>query len=91
MNIKPIGKRVLVEKIQMEEKTTSGILLLSNDNDKSYSIGKIIALSEDLEINTLFKLNSSIIFKNSSGFEINISNSDYIMLELEEILGIIEN
>lgn len=91
MNIKPIGKRVLIEKIQQEEKTTSGILLLATNTEKTYSLGKIISLSENPEIIEQFNVNDSIIFKNSSGFQINTDGLEFIMLDLDEILGVIEN
>lgn len=90
MKIKPIGKRVLVEKIQLEEKTNSGILLISSETDKSYFIGKIISLSDDQEIKNQFNLEDSIIFKNNSGFNIENNGTEYTMLDLDEVLGVIE-
>lgn len=89
MKILPIGKRVLIKKIEIEEKRASGLLLLSNNSDKNYETGTIIAISSDKEIQTLFSLHSNIIFKKNSG--IHISSDDEILLNLDDILGIIEN
>ncbi|MGL4971422.1 MAG: co-chaperone GroES, partial [Cetobacterium sp.] len=36
MNIRPIGKRVLVEIIALEEKTSTGIILIQNNEEKNY-------------------------------------------------------
>ncbi len=90
MIIKPIGKRVLVKVINIQEKTTSGILLVTSSNEKNYKTGEIIALSSDSEIQSLFKLNQNLIFSKKVGIDIENSGENYVMLDLEDILGIVE-
>ncbi len=90
MIIKPIGKRVLVKVINIQEKTTSGILLVASSNEKNYKTGEIIALSSDSEIQSLFKLNQNLIFSKKVGIDIENSGENYVMLDLEDILGIVE-
>lgn len=90
MKIKPIGKRVLVKTINLEEKTSTGIILIQNNEEKNYRIGEIISLSTDSEINSLFNINNKVIFSKKSGVKINDSSKEQILLELDEILGIIE-
>lgn len=91
MNIRPIGKRVLVEIIALEEKTSTGIILIQNNEEKNYRIGKIISLSNDSEIIGQFKVNDKIIFSKKSGIKISNSSFEKTLLELDEILGVIEN
>ena len=90
MKIKPIGKRVLVKTINLEEKTSTGIILIQNNEEKNYRVGEIISLSTDSEINSLFNINDKVIFSKKSGVKINDSSEEQILLELDEILGIIE-
>lgn len=90
MKIKPIGKRVLVKTINLEEKTSTGIILIQNNEEKNYRIGEIISLSTDSEVNSLFSINDKVIFSKKSGVKINDSSKEQILLNLEEILGIIE-
>lgn len=90
MKIKPIGKRVLVKTINLEEKTSMGIILIQNNEEKNYRIGEIISLSTDSEVNSLFSINDKVIFSKKSGVKINDSSKEQILLNLEEIFGIIE-
>lgn len=85
MNIIPFGKRVLIEKIKVEEKRKSGLILLENSTEKNYETGIIISLSKDTEILSLFSLNNKIIFKKGTGIE--VFNEKYL-LDIEDILGI---
>ncbi|MGL4509930.1 hypothetical protein, partial [Cetobacterium sp.] len=76
--------------INLEEKTSTGIILIQNNEEKNYRIGEIISLSTDSEINSLFNINDKVIFSKKSGVKINDSSKEQILLELDEILGIIE-
>ncbi|MGL4632931.1 MAG: hypothetical protein ACRCUO_00260 [Cetobacterium sp.] len=90
MKIKPIGKRILVKTINLEEKTPTGIILIQNNEEKNYRVGEIISLSSNSEVNSLFNINDKVIFSKKSGIKINDSSKEQILLELDEVLGIIE-
>ncbi|MDX8335836.1 MULTISPECIES: co-chaperone GroES [Cetobacterium] len=90
MKIKPIGKRVLIQTIEVEETTSTGIILIQNDNEKNYKTGKILALSEDSDVKSLFSINDKIIFSKRAGIKILDTPEEKILLELDDILGIIE-
>ncbi|MCX3068390.1 MAG: hypothetical protein ACRC31_02120 [Cetobacterium sp.] len=90
MKIKPIGKRILVKTINLEEKTSTGIILIQNNEEKNYRVGEIISLSSNSEVNSLFNINDKVIFSKKSGIKINDSSKEQILLELDEVLGIIE-
>lgn len=91
MKIKPIGKRILVETIHLEEKTNTGIILIQNNDEQTYKIGKIISISDNEEIKSLFAINDTIIFSKKAGTKIQNSIVNQILLELDEVLGKIEN
>lgn len=90
MKIKPIGKRVLIKTVNLEEKTSTGIILIQNNEEKNYKIGEIVSLSSSSEVNSLFHISDKVIFSKKSGIKINNSSNNYILLDLDEILGIIE-
>lgn len=90
MNIKPIGKKILVKEIFVEEKTTTGIILSTTSKDKNYRNGNVISIGDDEKVQNLFKVGDEVIFSKNSGVEINNSFEKYFILELDEVLGIIQ-
>ncbi len=86
MNIKPIGKRLLVKPLKMEEKTSSGIILPGSENKTIPNKGEVIALGDTNEI----KLGEKIIYKKFSGTEIIDSEEKYLILEIEDVLAVTE-
>lgn len=87
MNIKPIGKRVLVKLTKKEEKNTSKVLLLPNDNFLNYETGEILAVSSELL--SIFSLGDTIIFKKDSGIKLSSYDETNILVDLDDILGVI--
>ncbi|MGL5051600.1 MAG: hypothetical protein ACRC6Z_07290 [Cetobacterium sp.] len=90
MKIKPIGNRVLVEIINLESTTSNGIILIQNNDEKNYRVGNIIATSDEYSITSKFSINTKVIFSKKSGIIINHSSKEKMLLELDEILGIVE-
>ena len=86
MNIKPIGNRILIELLKVEEKTKSGILLPNNSNSAPSNTGIVIAIgkiSEDI------KVGDKVFFKPHLGVEIKEENNKFLILEVEDILAIL--
>lgn len=86
MNIKPIGSRILVELLKVEEKTFSGIILPSTGEAKSSNMGIVIALGS---IEEDISLGDKVFFKPHSGVGIPDSDKNFLILEVEEILAVI--
>lgn len=89
MAFKPLGKRVLVERIEEEKKTSSGLIIPDNATEKP-SIGVIKELSKEVEKEDELKKGDKVLFGKYKGNEVKIDNQDYIVLESEDILGIIK-
>jgi len=87
MKIKPIGNRILVEPLKIEEKTFSGIILPSSGEAKSSNMGIVVALGN---IKEDVKVGDKVFFKPHSGVEIPDSDKTFLILEVEEILAVIE-
>jgi len=87
MNIKPIGNRILVEPLKIEEKTFSGIILPSSGEAKSSNMGIVVALGN---IEEKVNLGDKVFFKPHSGVEISDSDKTFLILEVEDILAVIK-
>lgn len=90
MQFKPIGKRLLLQREEQVTQTKSGILLASSNNEKP-SYGKIVAIGSDLTTNSDLKLGVMVAFKEYKTNEIKINNIEYLVVEYEDVLGVITN
>ena len=92
--IQPLGDRVLVEPLEAEEKTSSGIVIPDTAKEKQQK-GKVIAVGkgrvdENGKVSPLeVKVSDQVLFGRYSGTEVKIGGSDYLIIKEEDILGII--
>jgi chaperonin GroES len=85
MNFKPLGKRVLVKRLEEENTTSSGIIIPDNAKEKP-SRGEVVAVSSEV---TELACGNSVIFGKYSGNEISLDGEKYLVLNVEDIFGII--
>jgi len=83
MNIKPLGERVLIEQIEAETKTASGLFIPDSAQEKPLQ-AKVIAIGEDVKV---LKTGDTVLYAKFTGTELNIDNKNYIMLEVSDILA----
>ncbi|QDF28120.1 co-chaperone GroES [Halarcobacter anaerophilus] len=84
MNFKPLGKRVLVKRTEVEEKTASGIILVDSAKEKpNTAIVKAVG-SEVTEL----KEGDTIVFEQYRGTEFTLEGEDYLVLDIENIIGV---
>jgi len=84
MNFKPLGKRVLVERTEVEEKTASGIILVDSAKEKpNTAIVKAVG-SEVTEL----KEGDTIVFEQFRGTEFTLNGEDFLVLDIENIIGV---
>lgn len=86
MNFKPLGTRVLVERVEEETKTSSGIIIPDNAKEKPLT-GKVIAVSDDEEVTKKVKVGDTVVFAKYSGTEIKIDGKEYLVMNVDDILG----
>ena len=95
MKIRPLQDRVIVKRIDEEEKSKGGIIIPDTAKEKPQE-GKVIAVgkgkaNEDGKITPLdVKVNDLILFGKYSGTEINIDGEEHLIMREDDILGIIE-
>lgn len=95
MKIRPLQDRVIVKRIEEEEKSKGGIIIPDTAKEKPQE-GKVVAVgkgkaNEDGKITPLdVKVNDRVLFGKYSGSEINIDGEEHLIMREEDILGIIE-
>lgn len=93
MNLKPLGDRVVIKKIEAEEKTKSGIVL-PNSAKEEPQIAEVLAIGSailnDEKTKDEIKVGDRIIFSKYAGSEIKVEGQNVTVLKLSEILAVIE-
>jgi chaperonin GroES len=95
MKIRPLQDRVIVRRLEEEEKTKGGIIIPDTAKEKPQE-GKVIAVgkgkvTEDGKVIPLdVKPGDKILFGKYSGTEIKIEGEEHLIMREEDILGIIE-
>ena len=95
MKIRPLQDRVIVKRIEEEEKSKGGIIIPDTAKEKPQE-GKVIAVgkgkvNEDGKLTPLdVKVNDRILFGKYSGTEINIDGEEHLIMREEDILGVLE-
>lgn len=95
VNIKPLGDKVLIKRVEAEEKTKGGIVLPDTAKEKPKE-GKIIVLGEGKLLedgsraNFQVKKDDNVLFTSYAGNEITISGKEYLLMPEDDILAIID-
>lgn len=94
MNIRPLGDRVLIKRVEAEDKTKSGIILPSQAKEQP-QIAEVIAVGpgavvDGKEIKMEVAVGDKVIFAKYSGTEIKIDGEEYTILEQSKILAVVE-
>jgi chaperonin GroES len=95
MKIRPLQDRVIVKRVEEEEKTKGGIIIPDSAKEKPIE-GKVIAagngkLGEDGKVHPLdVKAGDRILFSKYAGTEVKIDGEEHLILREDDILGVIE-
>jgi chaperonin GroES len=95
MKIRPLQDRILVKRIDEEEKTKGGIIIPDTAKEKP-SEGKVVAVgkgkvSDDGKLTPLdVKKGDRILFSKYSGTEVNIEGDEHLIIREDDVLGVVE-
>jgi chaperonin GroES len=89
VKFKPLGERALVKAVEREETTASGIVLPDTAKEKP-QMAEVIAVGET-ENGVKVNQGDVIVFAKYSGTEIRLDNEDYLILDADDILGVVED
>ena len=94
MNFRPLHDRVLVKRIEAEEKTAGGIIIPDSAKEKPQE-GEVVAAgtglrADDGKITPLdVKAGDKILFGKWSGTEVKVNGEDLLIMKESDILGIV--
>ena len=94
VTIKPLGDRVLVKAIEKAETIKSGIIIPDTAKEKPQqgeitAVGKGKTTDEGKVLPLDVKVGDRVLYGKYSGTEIKIDDTDYLILNQDDILGII--
>ena len=95
MKIRPLQDRIIVKRIEEEEKTKGGIIIPDTAKEKPME-GKIIAVGkgkimEDGKLQPLdVKVGDRVLFGKYAGTEVKIDGEEHLIMREDDILGVIE-
>ena len=94
MNLQPLGDRLIVEVLEEEETTVSGIVLPDTAKEKPQR-GKVLAVGpgryEDGKLVALdVNPDDEVIFSKYGGTEVKVSGEEYLILRESDILAKVE-
>ena len=95
MKIRPLQDRVIVKRIEEEEKTKGGIIIPDTAKEKPQE-GKVIAVgkgkvNDEGKVTPLdVKVGDKILFGKYSGTEIKMLGEEHLIMREDDILGIVE-
>jgi chaperonin GroES len=96
MKIRPLQDRIIVKRVQEEEKTKGGIIIPDTAKEKPIE-GKVLAAGngkvlEDGKVRPLdVKAGDRVLFSKYAGTEIKIEGEEHLIMREEDILGVIES
>ena len=95
IKIRPLQDRILIKRLNEEEKTKGGIIIPDTAKEKPQE-GRVIAIGKGkvLEDGKLLpievKVGDKILFSKYSGTEVKIEGEEHLIVKEEDVLGVIE-
>ena len=95
MKIRPLHDRILVLRIEEEEKSKGGIIIPDSAKEKPQE-GKVVAvgngkINDDGKVTPLdVKKGDKILFSKYSGSEVNLDGDEHLIMREDDVLAILE-
>ena len=90
IGIKPLGSRVLIKKLEAEEKSQGGIILTSSAKEKP-QVAEVVAVGpgtkdEPMEV----KVGDKVVFAKYAGTDIKYDGEEYTVMSQSDILATVK-
>jgi chaperonin GroES len=95
MKIRPLNDRLLVRRLEEEEKTSGGIIIPDSAKEKPAQ-GKVVAVGPGKlndagdRIKLQVKKGDVILFSKYGGTDVKLDGEDYLIMREDDVLGIVE-
>jgi len=92
--IRPLGDKVLIKRLEAEEKTAGGIVLPDTAKEKPKK-GKVIALGDGKQLESgekssfQVKEGDTVLFGSFAGTEVTVEGEEYLLMSEDDILAIL--
>ncbi len=94
MSIQPLGDKIVVERLEAEEKTSGGIVLPDTAKEKPKE-GKVIAVGEGKLLENgkrakfQVKKGNRILFSSYAGTEVTVDGKEYLVMSEDDVLAVV--
>ncbi|WAW14602.1 co-chaperone GroES [Peptostreptococcus equinus] len=92
MKIKPLGDRIVLKKVEAEEKTSSGIILTGAAKEVP-QFAEVVAVGSGIvngnTIDMEVEIGDKVIYNKYAGTDVKIENEEYIVIKQEDIVGVL--
>jgi len=94
MNVVPLNDKILVERVEAEEKTAGGIVLPDTAREKPKQ-GKILSMGEGKILDNgkrsafQVKKGDRVLFTSYAGSEVKVDGKEYLIMSEDDILAIV--
>lgn len=95
MKLRPLNDRILIQRVESEEKTVGGIIIPDSAKEKP-SEGKVAAIGpgkrnkKGERIPLDLKEGDKVLFSKYGGTEVKLDGEDYLIMREDDILGVVE-
>jgi chaperonin GroES len=95
MKIRPLHDRILIKRVDEEQKTAGGIIIPDSAKEKPQE-GRVIAVGngkagDDGKVRPLdVKKGDRVLFGKYTGSEVNLDGEEHLIIREEDVLGILE-
>jgi len=95
MKIRPLHDRIIVKRLEEEEKTKGGIIIPDTAKEKPIE-GKVIAVGDGkvkedgTKVPMEVKVGDRILFSKYAGTEVKIEGEEHLIMRQDDILAIVE-
>jgi chaperonin GroES len=94
MKVVPLNDKILVERLEAEEKTTGGILLPDTAKEKPKQ-GKVLSVGEGKRLDSgkraafQVKVGDHVLFTSYAGNEVTVDGKEYLIMTEDDVLAVV--
>jgi chaperonin GroES len=88
MKVKPVGDRILVKPVELEQKTAGGLYIPDTAQEKTQE-AVVVAVGDDKEVIKV-KVKDRVIHDKYAGTSVKIDGKDHLIIKMDDILAVVE-
>lgn len=93
MNLKPIANKIIIKKVEVEKKSTGGIILPDSAKDDAF-IAEVLAIGPDIlndeKKKDQIKVGDKVLYSKFGLDTVKVDDEEYIICKLDDLFAVIE-